>query len=95
MNGREQLREQQNGAGNGRAHKPAEPRTLDAVLETFQRWLYLPDPGVILAVLGAIAANLLRLRESPSSWDVTARWPSSPTLQGPLLRCCRRLLSSP
>jgi hypothetical protein len=29
------------------------------VLETFQRWLYLPDPGIVHVVLGAVAANLL------------------------------------
>lgn len=37
----------------------AEPRTLADVLETFGRWLHLPDLDPILATLGTVAANLL------------------------------------
>jgi hypothetical protein len=37
----------------------AEPVPIDEAVETFQRWLYLPDPGVVYVVLGAIAANRL------------------------------------
>ena len=37
----------------------AAPRTLEQVLETFERWLYLPDLGALLAMLGALAANML------------------------------------
>jgi hypothetical protein len=33
--------------------------TLDCVLETFHRWLYLPDDGVVLATLAAAAANYM------------------------------------
>jgi DNA-binding MarR family transcriptional regulator len=32
---------------------------LDGAIGTFRRWLHLPDPGPLLAVLGAVAANLL------------------------------------
>ncbi|MGD9890119.1 MAG: bifunctional DNA primase/polymerase [Dehalococcoidia bacterium] len=38
---------------------PAEPRTLDEVVETFGRWLYLEDLGFLYASLGTIAANYL------------------------------------
>jgi hypothetical protein len=58
MNAREQLRAQQNN-GNGRAHEPVQPRALQDVLKTFREWLYLPDPGIVYAILGAVAANLL------------------------------------
>jgi bifunctional DNA primase/polymerase-like protein/primase-like protein len=34
-------------------------RTLEDVIEAFQRWLYLPDAGIVIVVLGAIAGNLL------------------------------------
>jgi hypothetical protein len=34
-------------------------RTVDRVIAAFRRWLYLPDPGPLLAVLGALAANRL------------------------------------
>lgn len=33
---------------------------LGEVVATFQRWLYLPDPAPLLAVLGAVAANRLQ-----------------------------------
>lgn len=32
---------------------------LEGVVETFRRWLHLPDPGAIYASLGAVAANVL------------------------------------
>lgn len=32
---------------------------LSRVVETFQKWLYLPDPGTLLMVLAALAANRL------------------------------------
>jgi len=35
----------------------AAPTPLDAVMATFNRWLFLPDPGLIYAVLGTLAAN--------------------------------------
>jgi hypothetical protein len=31
--------------------------TLDDIIATFQRWLYLPDPAPLLAVLAAVLAN--------------------------------------
>jgi energy-coupling factor transporter ATP-binding protein EcfA2 len=37
----------------------SEQATLAEVVETFQRWLYLPDPGPVLVTLGTTAANLL------------------------------------
>lgn len=36
-----------------------EPRTLDQVIETFRKWLHLPDPGVLEVALGTVAANHL------------------------------------
>ena len=33
------------------------PQPLAAVLETFRRWLYLPDPGALYVTLASIAAN--------------------------------------
>lgn len=38
---------------------PPPPATLAEVLHTFRRWLHLPDDGLILAVLGVVAANLM------------------------------------
>ena len=38
---------------------PGPPSTIDETLAIFQRWLILPDPTPVLAVLGAIAANYL------------------------------------
>ncbi len=32
---------------------------LGDVIPVFQDWLYLPDPGIVYAVLGAVAANRL------------------------------------
>jgi hypothetical protein len=42
-----------------------DPRPLAAVLETFERWLYLPDPGSVLVTCAVIAANRI------SSFDPT------------------------
>jgi hypothetical protein len=36
-----------------------EPVAITRAVEVFQHWLYLPDPGIVYAVLGAIAANRL------------------------------------
>src|ERR1039458_9745419 len=38
---------------------PAVATNLESVIETFRRWLYLPDTTPLLAVLGTVAANLL------------------------------------
>lgn len=39
---------------------PIAPRTaLEDLVETFGRWLHLPDPGALLAALGTVAANRL------------------------------------
>jgi hypothetical protein len=35
------------------------PTSIDDVVATFQRWLYLPRPDALLAVLGTVAANRL------------------------------------
>jgi hypothetical protein len=45
--------------GGDTPDQEAEPRTVAEAIEVFQRWLYLPDPGALLAVLGAVAANRL------------------------------------
>lgn len=37
----------------------ARERALQLVLDTIQRWLYLPDTGPVLITLAAVAANLL------------------------------------
>ncbi len=47
---------------------------LDDVLAAFQKWLFLPDPGVVHAVLGAVAANLL---EGDPVWLVVVGAPGS------------------
>jgi hypothetical protein len=36
---------------------PPEPRTLAQAIETFRRWVYMPDPGALLVTLGTYAAN--------------------------------------
>jgi hypothetical protein len=46
------------GKGNGAAAH-VEPCTIEEVLEVFERWLVLPDPTPVYAVLGTVAANLL------------------------------------
>jgi hypothetical protein len=38
---------------------PTEAKTLEEVVAVFERWLYMPDPGALYAVLGTVAANLL------------------------------------
>src|SRR5688572_2058880 len=44
------------------APSPLSPRGIAEVHAAFQRWLYLPDPGVVSVTLGAVAANLLEGR---------------------------------
>jgi hypothetical protein len=41
------------------AHDAIPSITLSAVIETFKRWLYLPDILPLFAVLGTVAANML------------------------------------
>src|SRR5918994_248367 len=58
----ERLAAAQEANRNGAGPPPitdAEPRTLAEVVATFERWQYLPDPGVVVGALGTIAANLL------------------------------------
>lgn len=52
----------------------ATPYTLQEVLDTFGRWLHLPDADGLLAVLGAVAANLL---DGDPVWLVLVAAPSS------------------
>jgi IclR helix-turn-helix domain len=62
VDGIEALAAAQNAAKNGSGPAPLEdvlPRTLAEVVETFERWLFLPDAGVVYAVLGTVAAHLL------------------------------------
>jgi hypothetical protein len=47
---------------------------LDVTVATFRRWLHLPDPAALLAVLGAVAAN--RLSGDPV-WLLLVGSPSS------------------
>jgi hypothetical protein len=60
---------------NGAA--PARPARLEEVVAAFQRWLYLPDADVVLAVLGAVAASRLPgdpvwlLVVAPPGWGKT------------------------
>ena len=35
------------------------PVTIQKTLKTFEKWLYLPDPGVAEITLATVAANLL------------------------------------
>lgn len=44
---------------NGDSSAPASPTPLTDCVATFQRWLYLPDPGIVIATIAATAANLL------------------------------------
>lgn len=59
------VRETYSGKGNNVDHvndvpePPPSGCTLADVVAIFQRWLYMPDPTVLYAVLGAVAANLL------------------------------------
>ena len=47
---------------------------IETVIETFQKWLYLPDPGVVSVALGTVAANLL---EGRPVWTMLVGAPSS------------------
>lgn len=47
------------GAASGHAATSLQGRTLAEVVAVFERWLHMPDPSVLYAVLGAVAANLL------------------------------------
>ena len=62
------------GAGSRPMTPEVEPQTLSQVLDTFKRWLHLPDPDALLAVLGAVAANLL---DGDPVWLVLVAAPSS------------------
>ena len=49
-------------AGDEPEREPAEPveaRSLDEVIETFQRWMHLPDPSALEVLLGTYAANCM------------------------------------
>src|SRR4051812_180237 len=62
VSGIETLAAIQAGSRDGHGPPPlenVEPCTLGEAVEVFQRWLFLPDPGLVYAVLGAIAANRL------------------------------------
>ena len=39
--------------------EPATPIPLADCVATFQKWLHLPDPSIVTATLGAVAANLI------------------------------------
>lgn len=41
------------------AEYTVDPRTIGDVVDTFRRWLHLPDADALLAALGAVAANRL------------------------------------
>lgn len=47
----------------------SEPRNVYDVEEVFQKWMYLPDAGIVHVTLGTIAANLLP--QSPPTWLMT------------------------
>ena len=62
MDGIEKLAAAQEAARNGSGPAPltdVAPRTLAEVVTTFERWQYLPDPGVVVVALGTVAANLM------------------------------------
>jgi hypothetical protein len=46
----------------------ADPQPLEAVLETFRRWLYLPDPAPVLVTCATLAAN--RVASFDPTWLV-------------------------
>jgi hypothetical protein len=46
----------------------AEARPIEAVLETFRAWLYLPDPAPVLVTCAAVAAN--RVESFDPTWLV-------------------------
>jgi hypothetical protein len=45
------------GRYNPQERLPQPNEKLASVVQTFERWLHLPDPGALLAVLGAVAGN--------------------------------------
>jgi hypothetical protein len=55
MSREEILRDAEIAAANGNTTAAA----LEETITSFRRWLFLPDPAPLLAVLGAVAANLL------------------------------------
>ena len=62
MDGIERLAAAQEAARNGSGPPPltnVPSRTLEEVVATFERWQYLPDPGVVVVALGTVAANLI------------------------------------
>src|SRR6266550_1514484 len=46
-------------AGSGMSRATCRGEYLSEVVGSFERWLYLPDARALLAVLGAVSANLL------------------------------------
>ena len=52
---------------------PGPPATIAEVLETFRKWLYLPDEGVIYVPLGAVAANYF---DGDPIWEMSVGPPS-------------------
>lgn len=75
LTGIEQLAAAQRSARNGATPALADvtPCTATAAIEVFQRRLYLPDPSIVYAVLGAIAANRL---DGERVWLLTVAPPS-------------------
>lgn len=57
-----------------RTSPPPPGATLDGTVAIFRRWLHLPDPAALLAVLGAVAANRL---SGPPVWLLLVGSPSS------------------
>jgi len=53
---------------------PAAGRALADVLAAFEKWLWLPDPGVVYATLGTVAANQL---DGDPVWTVLVGPPGS------------------
>ena len=52
----------------GGSAPPATVRALDAVLETFRSWLYLPDPGPVYVACAGVAVN--RIDRFDPTWIV-------------------------
>ena len=46
----------------------AAPRPIESVLNVFRSWMYMPDPGLLYAVCGGIAAN--RVETFDPSWFI-------------------------
>ena len=57
-----------------RAMPDVPAQALEDVLGVFTKWLHLPDPGVVLVVLGTVAANLL---DGDPVWLVVVGAPGS------------------